>query len=187
MINEKILFPIRYQLLSKSLAPYLKGNKRVLDIGSSDGKLAKEIQNKIGGEFIGIDVLIQPVTFIPIEKYDGKILPFKDDTFDCVLISDVLHHAEDQERLLNEAKRVSCKYLVIKDHYWKSKLDFLILKIADYIGNKPYNVSLPYKFLTLQNWKDIFQKNDLRVIEQKKFRFNFFDPVKQIIFKLEKK
>ena len=58
----------------------------------------------------------------------------------------MLHHVkkEDLKTLFKEAIRVSKKYIIIKDHYYKNSLDYLILKIYDYIGNKPYGVNLPY-------------------------------------------
>ena len=133
----------------------------------------------------GIDLHVQPKTYITILKYDGDNFPFGNNEFDCVIMIDVLHHTKKPQKLLEEAKRVSRKYIVIKDHYWKNRIGFFILKISDYIGNKPYGVALPYNFLKLDEWHDLITQNALTIVKSKRFRFNMLDPCKNILFKLE--
>lgn len=187
-LDEDFLFPYRFRMLAKRLSTYLylAGCEIVLDVGSSDGRLAKLIQDRIGGWFMGADVLVQPRTDIPIVEYDGMKLPFEDESFDAVMMIDMLHHAENQEQLLREAKRVSGRYILIKDHYWDRRMDYLLLAMSDYIGNKPYGVNLPYKYLTIASWLRLFERNGLRVVESECFRFTPLDPCKHVIFKLEK-
>jgi len=183
-LDEKVLFPARFRMLTNWLAPYLRDCQKILDVGSSDGRLAKCLQAAVGGEFIGVDVLVQPNPAIQVERYDGKRLPFEQKLFDCVMMIDMLHHAENQGELLAEARRVSRKYILIKDHYWKNWLDFQVLKIADYIGNKPYGVNLPYRYKTLEAWEQMFRRHGLKEVKRKVFRFTPIDPTKQVIFKL---
>ncbi|MDD5193594.1 MAG: methyltransferase domain-containing protein [Candidatus Nanoarchaeia archaeon] len=185
-LNRKILFHLRFDYLTNILIPYLTGCKTVLDLGASSGELAKKIQDKIGVEFTGVDTHIQPKSFIPVIKYDGKKLPFRNNSFECVMIIDVLHHDTNPEEVITEAKRVAKKYILIKDHYWISRFDFWLLKISDYIGNHPYKIKLPYNFLKYGGWKDVFNQKNLRIVTEKKFRYNAFDPCKHIIFFLEK-
>ena len=45
--------------------------------------------------------------------YDGKRLPFEDDSFDAVLLMFVLHHAEDAGAVLREARRVSRDRVIV--------------------------------------------------------------------------
>lgn len=184
ILDERVLFPARYRMLTERLAPYLVGCKRILDIGSSDGRLAKCLRDVVGGEFIGVDILVQPNPAIRIEHYDGRHLPFANGSFDCVMFVDVLHHAENPSGLLAEAKRVSSRCILIKDHHWKNWLDFQILKVADYIGNKPYGVDLHYRYKTLEGWEALFCHVGLEEMEREVFRFVPIDPVKQVIFKL---
>lgn len=190
-LNEKILFPIRRWHLTRILTPYLKNSKSVLDLGSSDGRLAAQIQRKLAAQrkciqFMGCDVHVQPKTYIPIFQYSGHRLPFADNTFDCVLIVDVLHHTDNPLQVLKEAKRVSRRYVLIKDHYWNNSKDFSRLKFADYIGNKPYGIRLPYGFLTRNDWLDLVQNDcGFSIVAYKTFRFNFLDPCKHILLKVK--
>ncbi len=186
--NEQFVFPFRRKYLSRKLAPYLENNNHVLDLGSSDGRLASSIKNQLEKEekkinFTGCDIHVQPKTYIPIVEYDGKRLPFEDNSFDCVLIVDVLHHTDKPSKVLKEAKRVSKKNILIKDHYWKTKKDFIRLKHADYIGNYPYGIPLPNNFLNKKDWQSLIKECQLSVIESDTYKMTL-DPCKHIIYRL---
>lgn len=188
-LNETILFPLRRKYLAHKLSPYLENSNKILDLGSSDGKLAATIQKNLSSEkhdleFIGCDVHVQPKTFIPIVKYDGKNLPFPDNSFDCVLIVDVLHHTNNPLQIIQEAKRVSRKNILIKDHYWKTSKDFTRLKYVDYIGNMPYNIPLPYNFLTKEEWENLIEECNLSIVESQSYNL-VIDLCKHIVFKLQ--
>lgn len=182
--DERISFPIRFKVLTSLLAPYLMNCKTILDVGSSDGRLAKRLRDATGCEFTCIDVMPQPNPVIPVIRYGGKKLPFGDKSFDCVMMIDTMHHAEDQGELLREAERVASKFVLIKDHYWKNWFDLIILKISDYIANKPYGVNLQCEYKTLSEWNALFQQHDIEGMERDFFRFTFMDPVGQVIFRL---
>ena len=185
--NERIGFPLRWKYLVRYLSPYLKNSRNVLDLGASCGRLANELSNKLPDTyFVGVDTNVQPKSFIPIKKYDGKKIPFPDNSFDCVMIIDVLHHDENPAIILQEARRVSKKYILIKDHYWNNKFDFLLLKYSDYFGNKPYGVALPYNFLNIANWESLIKESNLKIVKTQRFRYNLFDPCKHIIYLLNK-
>jgi len=185
--SEKIGLPLKWKYLVKYLCPYLKNKNKVLDLGASCGRLSSKLSNNLKySNFVGVDTHVQPKTFIPIIEYDGKKIPYADNSFDCVMIVDVLHHDKNPEAVIKEAKRVSKKNILIKDHYWKNKIDFMLLKYADYIGNKRYGVSLPYNFLKISEWKSMFNRVNLKISKSEKFRYNFFDPCNHVIYLLEK-
>ena len=186
-VNGKIMFPRRYAFLSQELSPYLQGNRSILDVGSSNGRLIKQIaENLIDVEIAGVDIKAQPGSVIPIKEYDGTLLPYADDSFDCVVLIDVLHHAQDQAGLLLEAKRVTRKHILIKDHYWKSRLDWHILKWADYFGNDAFGITLPYNYLAVSAWNQTFRNAGLAVLAEKLFTKYSLDPCKHVIYHLSK-
>jgi len=185
--SEKIGMPLKWKYMVKHLSPYLKNKGSVLDLGASCGRLSNKLSKKLkSSSFVGIDTHVQPKTYIPITKYDGKKIPYPDNSFDCVMIIDVLHHDNDPAAILKEARRVSKKNVLIKDHYWKNKLDFMILKYADYIGNKRYGIKLNYNFHSITGWKKLFRESELKIINSKFFRYLSIDPCKQVIYMLEK-
>jgi len=46
--------------------------------------------------------------------YDGKTLPFDNEEFDVSLLNETLHHCEDPESVLIEARRVAKSVYVIE-------------------------------------------------------------------------
>jgi len=186
LLDEKIIFPLRFNFLAKELSPHLKECKTVLDLGCSCGRMAKTIEENLKGvSFTGADVNIPPKTHIHVKKIKNDKLPFKSNSFDCVMMIDVLHHCKNPKKIIEEARRVAKKYILIKDHYWENKLDWAYLKFGDYIGNKPYDIALPYNFFNMVEWNKVFKEYKLKIIYQKKFRTCQVG-MKDIIFKLKK-
>lgn len=102
-----------------------------------------------------------------------------------VTLIDVLHHDEDPQAVLSEAVRVARSRVLIKDHYWITGLDRLLLTVADYVGNKATGVSLPYNFLRMEEWTAVFDALDVRVADTDAFHYGFWDRIRQVIFVLE--
>jgi len=186
-LNERVMFPRRYAFLTRELAPFLRDERTILDVGSSNGRLVASLtQGMPGVSVTGVDVHVQPGALIPIEKYDGRTLPFSDDSFDCALLVDVLHHADDPTALLREAARVSRRHVLIKDHYYVTRLDWQVLKWADRGGNAPHDIVLPFHYFTLSEWTTAIAACGLSVLFAKPFTDLTFDPCKHVIYHLRK-
>lgn len=92
---------------------------KVLDIGCGTGEtltFLKTLYPK--AKMFGVDMLPEAVVYTKERKHkalkaDAKKLPFKNSTFDTVLILDVIEHIDDDTRVLKEAKRVLTKEGVI--------------------------------------------------------------------------
>jgi SAM-dependent methyltransferase len=178
---------LRHSYLVDILTPYLEAYRSVLDLGAASGLLAERLQRNIPGlSIVGADVLVESRPCVPMIAGDGKRLPFAAGTFDCVMMVDVLHHDETPQALLAEAKRVSRGNVLVKDHYWERRLDLVLLRWADDIGNRVYGVRLPYTFLRLASWRDLIVRTGLEVVRSARFRFNALDPCKNVIYELKK-
>ncbi|MFP7834551.1 class I SAM-dependent methyltransferase [Marisediminicola sp. LYQ134] len=189
-LNERIFFPIRRRYLVNLLTPRLIGKTSVLDLGSSDGGLAASIRDRLASdghivEFTGADVRRQPVVRIPTVSYQGDRLPFDDDSFDSVLLIDVLHHTDDPEVVLREAARVSRGSVIVKDHYYENEAQHRRLQRSDYIGNAPYGIRLPYNYLSLDSWTPFLTVQcGMSIRASHRFRFNKLDDCPHILFEL---
>jgi len=84
----------------------LKG--KVLDVGC-DKAVLKGLVNDI--KYTGIDIGGTPDIDIDLDEI-GK-LPFEDNSFDCVVCSDVLEHLENLHYILTELVRVASNNIVI--------------------------------------------------------------------------
>lgn len=150
--------------LSQIISAAIPEHSKVLDIGCGDGKIDVLIKQRIPSVTIeGIDVLVRRDPFIKVTEFNGNNIPFTDKSFDVSLLIDVLHHTDDPSVLLNEAARVTKEFIVIKDHSKEGFLANLTLTIMDYIGNAHYGVRLPYNFLTLNQWDDLYEQAGLKI------------------------
>ncbi len=168
-LHNIFIFQRRIKVLSTEILTFINPSiKTILDVGCGDGAIAKLIKNKNKEIKIdGIDVMERPSSSISIELYDGENIPYNNNSFDCTILIDVLHHVKNIKQLLTEAKRVSKKFILIKDHQYKSNFDLNVLKFMDYVGNKPHNVIIEYNFLNEAEWNYMFNDLGLKVIKKK--------------------
>lgn len=148
----------RVKVLTRELSALLPPNGQVLDVGCGDGLLAALMQkDKPNVVITGIDVLVRDHTHIPVVKFDGMTIPFPDRSFDTLVFVDVLHHTDDPVLLLREAVRVARNTIVIKDHTLDGFAAGATLRFMDRIGNRRYNVALPYNYWPKQEWLNAFE------------------------------
>ncbi|MAF36225.1 hypothetical protein CL622_03860 [archaeon] len=182
---HSVYFPIRRRQLVKRLMPELKNATTVLDIGCYDGRLSAVLQQK-GQHFVGVDTVKSNKNYIPIVLYKGKRLPFKNNQFETTLLIDVLHHTTDSLSLLQEARRVTRNKIIIKDHYYHYLFQNKLLKLFDYLGNKPYNIALPYNFLNLDSWQQLIKSSKLTIGKMHTFHTHLLHPINQVLYVLKK-
>ena len=161
-LHDKFVYNRRMDLLSNIISKQLYDGQKILDIGCGDGKIDYLIMQKKEVDIIGVDVLVRDTTYIPVREYDGRVLPFNDNEFDSVLFIDVLHHIDTPHDILKEAKRVSKKNIIIKDHLREGVFAYSTLKFMDYVGNVHYGVRLPYNYLNKSEWDTLFREVGLR-------------------------
>lgn len=94
------------QIRYNQMIPKVKGD-RILDIGCGDGSITKRFKGK---EIVGIDLHLPKIIDIPPNckfiEADARDLPFEDNHFDCVLMSESLEHIPDEEKAISEVHRV---------------------------------------------------------------------------------
>lgn len=106
----KIDFDLEHNM-SPTKIKYIKQFRigtRVLDVGCGLGQYSKYLTKK-GVQVIAIDIdnPIKEKNGFIFCKASGDALPFKDKSFDTVLIFDVLEHIKNDEKALSELQRVA--------------------------------------------------------------------------------
>lgn len=157
-VHGRLIFQRRVEALANALAEAIpSGPGRVLDLGCGDGQVAVALMRRRPELVVeGVDVLMRPVTHIPVTLYDGAALPFADNAFDYVTIVDVLHHTDDPGGVLTEAARVAARSVVVKDHLREGWLAGPVLRLMDWVGNRGHDVRLPYNYLDTEQWQSAF-------------------------------
>lgn len=176
-----------------ALTPYLKDGIRILDFGCGDLSLAVALKRKLPKIAItGVDVedikkKQKGVTFV---RYDGEILPFKDNTFDVVISVYVFHHCQDLDFSLQECMRVAKNKIVFIEAIPRYSLDIYGMRLMDWLYNiwKPAKVPLPYHFNSIEKWKTLFKRYNVTFNYKpiQKSIFNLLPIGKGYIFEIEK-
>ena len=163
-IHSKFTYDRRVQVLSEHMTAQIDPGSSILDIGCGDGQISELIASKVEGSSIsGIDVMERSIANIDVSKYDGRNIPLPDNSVDTCTFVDVLHHADDPFRVLQEAGRVARKSVVIKDHLADGFLSWEILRFMDWVGNERHGVALPYNYLKKAEWETFFTDLDWTV------------------------
>ncbi|MGD0780414.1 MAG: FkbM family methyltransferase [Dehalococcoidales bacterium] len=118
IIQDEPTTPAQKEQRLKLLSHLIEGQK-VLEIGCGNGDLSIEVA-KVGFDIVGVDIsaprVNQATDLAKKEKLaakarfmvmDANSLDFPDNSFDSVLIPEVLEHFKDSRKILNEAVRVA--------------------------------------------------------------------------------
>ena len=162
---------------------HIKKEDRVLEIGCGSGNILRFINSK---NIYGLDISPKMIDFckktIPYGNFtqgDAENLPYENDFFDKVIISEVLYYLPDLEKALEEAKRVLKKdgLLLItslnkKYNFVKTLVNILKIGVHD-------NVSMSY--ISLNNLKNNLEK-DFKIGEISSVPIKFMPANYSLIF-----
>ncbi|MEO6317659.1 MAG: class I SAM-dependent methyltransferase [Acidimicrobiales bacterium] len=156
-LHARAVFGRRVRVLAAQLAALIPPDAQVLDVGCGDGSIALATNAlRPDVEISGIDVLVRATAKMTVTSFDGRSIPFNDGSYDAVILVDVLHHADDATRLIQEAARVARRTVLIKDHLADGFLARPILRFMDWVGNAGHGVPLPYNYWRDDQWSDAF-------------------------------
>jgi ubiquinone/menaquinone biosynthesis C-methylase UbiE len=157
----------RLAVLADLIVRELKPGDRVLDVGCGAGRLAQALLQHPGRPepltVAGVETRPRPECAVLVTAYDGGSLPFEARAFDAVIVADVLHHAADPKRLLEECCRVSRRLVIVKDHKVEGSFAQWRLSLLDWAANAPYDVPCTYRYATLADWHAMFAALPVRV------------------------
>ncbi len=104
-------FPMRTAVYKSVLRSFPAMKGRLLDVGCGKMPYREEIVNNTSiSQYTGIDIQTDVHYSDDIKPHviwDGKALPFCDQTFDTVLATEVLEHVDDLDRFLSEIYRIT--------------------------------------------------------------------------------
>jgi ubiquinone/menaquinone biosynthesis C-methylase UbiE len=188
----KIFLPIYKkgaERMCKECEPFVEKGSKILDLGCGRGTTAVTFKNYFQAEIMGVDIRDQRIVDLPFQVFDGMNLPFPNNSFDTVMINYVLHHAENPQELIKEARRVSRDKIIVYEDLKEKGLAnvFLWLHKTTYKISAPFQKN-PINFYNEGEWEGIFRQLGLKTILKKRLatRFSWLYPAKNILFVLKK-
>jgi ubiquinone/menaquinone biosynthesis C-methylase UbiE len=158
----KPLFLTKARKICDECHEFVEG--KLIDIGAGRCYIAKELQKKSGVRATCVDVENLNETDLKLIVYDGKRLPFRDNSFDTALIAYVLHHCENQLDILKEAARVCEGNIIIFEDTKVAS----ITKAMDFLANAFRGIETPFLFHSEEEWVKIFTALNLDVVAVKR-------------------
>lgn len=155
---------------------FLDQDDLLLDLGAGKCALSWKLRQE-GYNTTPVDV--QNLSFCSeIEPiiYDGKKLPFADNSFDKILLLTVLHHIPQPETVIKEALRTADELIIIEDVY-SNPLQKYLTFFADSLFNFEF-IGHPHSNKTEKEWQKLFDDLGLEIKEKRKDKvLIFFDQV----------
>lgn len=142
--------------------------RSVLDLGGGTGVIAQAIRELLPVDrVVSVDVEDRFLKTLTVETatFDGSRLPFPEQSFDCVVFNNVIHHVPVGQRvdLLRECRRVCRGPLFIKDHLAASSMDHFRLTALDAIGNMPFRGMIRAEYLSRYDWQQLAMRAEYRI------------------------
>lgn len=176
-------------MMFNDIGPYLKTGESVLDIGAGGGWTGELISKEKKVDMQLLDVEDFNRSKLPLALYNGKNIPFADNSFDTSLLLFVLHHCTEPLLVLKDAIRVTKKRIIIYEDTYTSSFGRVLAGINDFISNfplfitNPMKMNMPYNYRKVPDWERVFENLGLKVIS-KKTTTHFM--TKHVLFVLEK-
>jgi len=153
------------------LTRYLPNMGSVLDIGTGNGVLCSALRKR-GYDVTPLDIAnfsffddVVPIT------YDGLHIPFENDRFELALLITVLHHTPAPERVLEEAKRVAKRVVVIEEVV-TGTINRMLTYSIDSLFNCEF-IGHPHTNKTDMGWKRTFSELELTLVDVRHSKSTF--------------
>lgn len=161
----------------------LDSDKSILDVGSGNGTLGKEIKKR---NFSIVSVDVNDNSFYSDMRpilYDGLLLPFKDKSFDTALLITMLHHTKNPNAVISECIRVASKLIIMEEVYTS-----LLHKYWTFFVDSVFNLEFmhhPHTNKQDAEWRDIFSQLELELLSFR--QYNEFPVLDRVVYILKTK
>ncbi len=160
----------RFRIIYQQLKPYVKDVKgKAIDYGCGSGSLTQILHDQSGLDIEGVDVrdFRSPDVTVPVKVFDGYTVPVPDKYYACSVLTNVIHHEFDNEKILAELDRITSKKLVVietvpeADTEEAARKDWGRMILNDALWNRFFNyanIPVPGTYEIPSAWIKRFEK-----------------------------
>jgi ubiquinone/menaquinone biosynthesis C-methylase UbiE len=174
----------RAGIIFSQIRPYLNGiSGKVLDFGAGDGQVAQKVHDELGVDISGYDVrsYVVPNVNIPIKEFNGEHIDVPDEYFEVAVVTNVLHHEKNNQKVIDELSRVVRGRLVIIETVPVGETEESIKKdrertfMNDYLYNRLFHnadVPVPGTYETSEGWIKRFEMSGWKLKHSESLGFD---------------
>ncbi len=111
------LTPIERERIAWTVAAIPAECKRLLDVGSGDGRISHQVSKELGCFVVGFDLSTVALARLSVPRCCGSAaqLPFLDRSFDLVMATEILEHLPEAlyPAVISELARVADTYILV--------------------------------------------------------------------------
>ena len=167
--------------------PYIEGIDSVLDVGTGTSLPIHIFAGNFPKvRYYTVDVVdIRKRKKLPFLIYDGKNLPFDNLEFDVSILNETLHHCEDPESVLIEARRVAKSVYVI-EHFPNPNTNIKELVKTEINALKNFDINCKiYEPFTEHSLYLLFKKIGLKIWDKIEIPYYGKREIRKYFFKLK--
>jgi ubiquinone/menaquinone biosynthesis C-methylase UbiE len=170
----------RQDRVADELGPYVKDIKgRVIDFGAGSGGIAQRLHDKYGLDMEAIDVsdFRDKSVSVPFLKFEDGKVPVTRNYYDAAVLSAVIHHDADNERILKELARIVKRRVVVIEtspaddtkQQWERTF------ASDVLWNRFFqnaDIPVPGTYESTDGWVNRFAKHGWKVVQKVSLGYN---------------
>lgn len=146
----------RAEDLVQAFENYLSAQDQILDIGGGWGFYAHPLRKR-GCHLTVLDVHKPSFQQAPVVVYDGSWMPFQNKSFHTSLFVTTLHHVEKVDDLIQDAVRVTKRFIIVVEDLYHHSLGRVWTIMRDQFYNFEF-FGHPKNFKTQPEWTQTFEK-----------------------------
>jgi SAM-dependent methyltransferase len=169
--------------------PYLAQASSVLDIGVGSGLALQHIIQQ-NPHLVAAGVDLQDFRLagveVPLQLYNGEVLPFEAGQFDIALLFYVLHHCHNPRHLLSGAIRVTRRRLIIIEEFDLPNTDPTTLALTEWHSHQALGltIDLPYHLFGKIEFETMLRQAGTVEIKQELLPSQTTRPVEKYLYVL---
>jgi len=179
---------VRAGSIARKVRRFIAPGESVLDLGCGSLLVGAAVARETGARIFGADAIAFRRRPLPLAVSAGGRTPFRDGSFDAVLVAFVLHHCEDGGLgVIREARRLARSRVIVLEDRYDTPFQRASIRTLDPILNRfeDPRIPVPLRFRPTAEWIEVFRGLGFRPAAVRRIRTTPVLRTSQVLFVLE--